>query len=1273
MTDSTHHDFRKAPMLRAIFWNAVIAAAYVSTGYLATLIAIPPGDSTIFWPPAGIAMSAAFLLGRIALPGVFVGAAAVVAFGFAENAASSGFFSVAVATLAIAAGSTLQALAGAWCFGRFNVAGSAGLDRQGVAGLTLSIAGVCLISSSLGIAALAGAGLLSGDRLLTAWSSWWLGDMVGIVLIAPIIVGAVRQSRLNAAVLALIMVLGITGVHVTSSAVRENAADVWQRQASLAASRLTSTTLLWLDLANAPVSSLAALFQNSEFVDDVEFFNAVAALEENEPDFFPASVAFAVSLALEDEDSERMIDALLAGTGRWEIIHTTDLHGQLDQGTDIAADPAFARAVAAAIQDPGKVVIGAFTMSGTESRAIAAVAVSHAERPAVIIGVIDLVAMLDGLFEVQVPEGASLQLLARGAGAAFDSVPVRVFEDRGSQGSALDVESQRAISGGASLEFRWSFSRRFLGGPGSSLADGIFFGGIMGTTGIVLFLGYLLRQNRRIREQVRARTSELADREKILRSAMDNMSDGMFMLDDRMRFVAFNDRYRDYMRLSDEIVSLGKPVEDAVRAHAARGDYGPGEPESQVRSRMEALVGAAPVEREMRLADGSKVFQLRKTSIEGGGAVVVVTDITGMTRAREELQKSERETRLTLDNMPGGICMLDNDLRIQVVNRTYCELYGHDPDVYAIGRPITEIIRQNVEAGLHSSGEHLVEDVDETVRRRIAALQSGVPGETERQLPGGRTLLIRHNPIEGGGVVLVATDISERKRAENRLSSIVETASDGIIVVDSVGTIMTFSPSAERIFGHAAPEVLGKNIRMLMPEPDRSAHDGYLKRYLDTREKRIVGSNREVTGLRKDGVSFAMDLAIGEASLGGETVFTGIIRDITERKRAQDTIRRQEERLRAIIDNIPLVIILKDSQGRYLTVNNYYEAATGVAPDSTIGLTDGEILPPETAEVIMDIDRRIMESKTSGRFEEKIPNPDGSLHDFLTTKVPILDRQGNVETLVVAALDITDRKVAERKLSDAYDVISSSIQYASRIQQAFLTGREMLAATMKDSFSLWVPRDVVGGDIFWCRPWGNDGVIVMAADCTGHGVPGAFMTLISAGALDRAVNEVAPGSLGKLVRQMHLIVQSSLNQQGDTGTSDDGLELSAAYIDLAASTLIFTGARLPLYVVENGEVTEIRGTRSGIGYRGISSTQQFDETVIPLTGRQSFYMATDGYIDQVGGERRRMLGKSRFKETLLGVQGLPFAEQEQRIIAALIDYQGEETRRDDVTVLGFRP
>ncbi len=127
----------------------------------------------------------------------------------------------------------------------------------------------------------------------------------------------------------------------------------------------------------------------------------------------------------------------------------------------------------------------------------------------------------------------------------------------------------------------------------------------------------------------------------------------------------------------------------------------------------------------------------------------------------------------------------------------------------------------------------------------------------------------------------------ELQNSETRIRSIIDNAVDGIITISEKGTIQTFSPSAETIFGYTAEEVIGQNVNMLMPETEKSEHDNYIENYMKTRQAKVIGNNREVLGLRSDGTEFPMDLAVGEAVVDGERVFTGIVRDITERKRAE--------------------------------------------------------------------------------------------------------------------------------------------------------------------------------------------------------------------------------------------------------------------------------------------------------------------------------------------------------------------------------------------------
>ena len=264
------------------------------------------------------------------------------------------------------------------------------------------------------------------------------------------------------------------------------------------------------------------------------------------------------------------------------------------------------------------------------------------------------------------------------------------------------------------------------------------------------------------------------------------------------------------------------------------------------------------------------------------------------------------------------------------------------------------------------------------------------------------------------------------------------------------------------------------------------------------------------------------------------------------------------------------------------------------------------------------------------------------------------------------------RTTAEEKVKDAFKMISDSINYASRIQRAILPKKKVMDKVVPDHFILWEPRDVVGGDIYWQRYWGP-GTLIILGDCTGHGVPGAFMTLISNGALDEAYLETPPGDPATLLQRMHQLIQAMLGQDKEGGSEySDGIELGACYLDEDNKTLVFAGARFDLFIVENGEVTFIKGTKAGLGYHKTPFDVKFENHTIDLTPDQTFYMTSDGLIDQLGGEKRRGFGKKRFKALITSLDGVEVCRQRVKIMEALTAYQGDEKRRDDVSVIGFK-
>jgi serine phosphatase RsbU (regulator of sigma subunit) len=262
---------------------------------------------------------------------------------------------------------------------------------------------------------------------------------------------------------------------------------------------------------------------------------------------------------------------------------------------------------------------------------------------------------------------------------------------------------------------------------------------------------------------------------------------------------------------------------------------------------------------------------------------------------------------------------------------------------------------------------------------------------------------------------------------------------------------------------------------------------------------------------------------------------------------------------------------------------------------------------------------------------------------------------------------------AHTELDRANRLLVESIQYARRIQTALLPDKNALGDAVAEIHVCWEPLHVVGGDYFWLERLDGK-CFLMIVDCTGHGVPGAFMTLVTASALDRVLHERGILQPSEVLTELDAMVRARLRQDDPQADSDDGLDAAICVWDPAARTVTYAGANLPLLFVGADQVAhDIRGTRASLGYASLPPTRPFKDHVIAVDDGMAFYMLTDGIPDHMGGEPKRLLGRRRLKEMLTRVQGQGMAAQLDALQTELDLWRGDEPRRDDMTLIGFRP
>jgi len=275
----------------------------------------------------------------------------------------------------------------------------------------------------------------------------------------------------------------------------------------------------------------------------------------------------------------------------------------------------------------------------------------------------------------------------------------------------------------------------------------------------------------------------------------------------------------------------------------------------------------------------------------------------------------------------------------------------------------------------------------------------------------------------------------------------------------------------------------------------------------------------------------------------------------------------------------------------------------------------------------------------------------------------------------------TKNKIIEEKNKD----ITDSLNYAKRIQTAILPEENLLLKYF-DSFVYYLPKDIVSGDFFWIKEAGNK-FYFSVVDCTGHGVPGAFMSIIGFNSLNRIIEDLQLSETGSILDKLNELVIHSIRKQDKDGSSvRDGMDLSFCCIDLESNMLQFSGANNPLYVLrtvsndshnlpismtENGyNLLEIKADKMAIG--GAENSKKYQTHQVQLQQGDAIYLFSDGYADQFGGPKGKKFMYRRFKELILSIQEHPMSKQKEIFDTTMLNWKGDVDQIDDICVLGVK-
>lgn len=248
--------------------------------------------------------------------------------------------------------------------------------------------------------------------------------------------------------------------------------------------------------------------------------------------------------------------------------------------------------------------------------------------------------------------------------------------------------------------------------------------------------------------------------------------------------------------------------------------------------------------------------------------------------------------------------------------------------------------------------------------------------------------------------------------------------------------------------------------------------------------------------------------------------------------------------------------------------------------------------------------------------------------------------------------------------------ISESLRYASYIQQAILPSPHLINRLIPENFIFYKPRDVISGDFYYVTTK-NEKLIVGVGDCTGHGVPGALMSILGITFLNEIIAHGNFTSAGSILNQMREHVMDALCQTGEENERKDGIDMALCIVDPKTHMMSFAGAFNPVYIIRDRTLVEIAGDMMPVGI-GAEEELCFTTHHYELNHHDAIYLFTDGFVDQFGGPENKKFKYRPFRDLLREVSSLPMKDQRMAIERAFNDWKGNHNQLDDVLVFGFR-
>jgi PAS domain S-box-containing protein len=513
--------------------------------------------------------------------------------------------------------------------------------------------------------------------------------------------------------------------------------------------------------------------------------------------------------------------------------------------------------------------------------------------------------------------------------------------------------------------------------------------------------------------------------------------------------------------------------------------------------------------------------------------------------------------------------------------------------------------------------------------------------------------------------------MEEARHANERLHLMLEHASEIISIYNEEGNLSYVSPSVINILGYTVEEMIsGKDLeRIGKDDATRLAlafeHLKESPGAIETLEYSFIKKNGERVRLRSSVRNMLFDTAIKGFLLN--TI------DITESIRVEKE-QRLKTRMKALSENSLDLILRLSTTGTIYYANPIVEDYTDFAPSSIVNRNLGEIpFKKHISDFLEEILADMSASPKRKNLQVTLPMEMGNVNMERILNVDAIPefQDNELETILVVGHDITDSKRIEKEIKVQNRKVQESINYAERIQSSILPEISHIRKAFPRSFVFYRPRDVISGDFPWFFET-EDSYYMAAVDCTGHGVPGALLSLVGLFLMNQ-LTSLRPGiSAGELCEDLHQEVRKALKQDRHKPGTRDGMDMAMCRFLKKKPVMEFAGAHRPLYLLSEGEITVHKGMRKAIG--GLKHPKKpelpFTNTQVNYRQGDKFFFFTDGLTDQMGGPEGFKYGSGRVRQLLLEHPGYTIPQFKDLFEADFAEWMGDERQLDDLLLIG---